>query len=253
MTHIVVTLFALALCMPPSVRAAGGIILNTLQGLDDHEPGWSGSVSGLYSASGGNTERLILAASGRVQWRGERNRWQFRSAFGYEESGGNRTANNATTHLRHNYDITDVFATVAFVQVQENEFQRIESRWLAGLGMRADVLDNDRTTFIVGATPMYELQRIEDVAGRSEHWRLSTFIIAERRLNDTFRTDFSGFYQPRFSDTADYRTVLTLTFVAEITDRLDMKLGATTETNSRPAAGVEKTDWTTFASLTVTL
>lgn len=60
----------LILLLLPAVPAAGGTILNTLQGYDDDVAGWSGGVDGLFSGSGGNTERILVSAGARLQWRG---------------------------------------------------------------------------------------------------------------------------------------------------------------------------------------
>jgi hypothetical protein len=249
-----VVLTAVLLTAPAGpAYAANGVILNTLQGLDDRERGLSGGLDGLFSGSGGNTERIILAATTRVQWRGARNRWQLRGGWGYEESGSRTTARNVTAHLRHNYDIVTALATVAFVQAQENPFQRIESRWLLGLGLRADLVDDDSGSVRVGVTPMVEVQRIEGDPERSERGRLSTFAFVERRPHERIRIDGTGFYQPLFADGRDYRTAFTLTAAVNLAGSLDLKVGGSVETSSRPAPTVERTDWSTFTSLSVRL
>jgi putative salt-induced outer membrane protein YdiY len=249
---LAVVILLLTLACADDVRAAGGIILNTLQGTDDHVPGWSGSVDGLFSGSGGNTERVIVAAGGHAQWRGDRNRCQLRGAYGYEESNNATTARNGTVHLRHNYDIIPELATVAFVQVQENEFQRIKSRWLIGAGLRYDVVDGDTGKLLVGATPMLEMERLEGETDHTARGRLSTFLFLSRKLQKKVRVDGSAFVQPLFEDFGNLRTAGTAVLVAEVTGSLDLKTGVSVETNSNPAPGVEKTDWTTFMSLGVT-
>ncbi len=237
----------LVLAVP--ARSGAGIILNTLQGFDDRTAGWSGSIEGLFSGSGGNTDKIILSAGGRIQWRGERNRWQLRTAYAYEEAGGRNTARNVTSHLRHNFDIVDALATVAFVQAQENPFQRLESRWLFGFGLRADVIDDERGSLLVGVTPMLEMERIEGAIDPISRGRLSTFLFLSRRFHEKIRIDGTGFYQPLFEDAGNYRTAGTMTIVIGLTGSLDLKSGGSIETNSSPAPGVERTDWATFTSL----
>jgi hypothetical protein len=249
---LLVALFPALLLAPGTARATGGIILNTLQGFSEGTPGWSGNVDGLYSGSGGNTERLIFAVTSGLQWRGERNRWLLRGGWGYEESNGLRTAENVIVHLRHNYDLTSSLATIAFVQVQESPFQDIASRWLLGVGLRDEIVNTDSTKVIVGATPMFEVQRLEGQE-RTEDMRLSTFLLLSRYVARRVRLDATGFYQPLFDDFRNYRTVGTLTMVIGVTGSLDFKMGGSVETNSRPAPGVERTDWSTFTSLALSL
>lgn len=248
---LLVAALGVAIAMPAA--GAGGIIINTIQGADDHAPGWSGSADALFSGSGGNTSRLILATGGHVQWRGVRNRWQLRAGYGYEESDHRTTARNGTIHLRHNYDITDALATVAFVQVQENPFQRIESRWLVGAGLRFDALDDTTTTLSIGATPMLEMERREGDHSHVARGRLSTFLAFSQRAGRKVTFRASGFVQPLFEDFGNLRTVGTATFVVDMTDRLDLKTGVSVETNSAPAPGVKDTDWSTYMSFGVNL
>lgn len=233
-----------------SARAAS-VILNTLEGSDDHAPGWSGGVNGLFSGSGGNTDHILIAVGERAQWRGARHRWQLRSSYGYEESDRRTTARNFIAHLRHNYDIVPVLATVAFVQVQENAFQKLKSRWLVGAGLRGDLVDGDRNQVRVGVTPMLEMERLEGASSHIARGRLSTFVQLSRRFNDDIRLGASGFLQPLFTDFRDYRATGVVSLVVGLTDSLGLSAGASVETDTRPPPAVEKTDWSTFTSLTV--
>lgn len=229
--------------------ARAGVILNTLQGYDDGQDGWTGGVDGLYSGSGGNTERILLSAGGRVQWRGERDRWRLQMSGGYEESARQVTARNAVLHLRHNRDIGPAWATIAFGQVQANPFQRLESRWLFGAGLRRDLTEDEHGRLALGVTPMLEIERLDGEAGHVTRGRLSVFLHAARELSATTRLDAAVFWQPLFSDLAVSRTVANITLAVEVNGHVDLKVGAAVEDNARPAAGVERMDWSTFVGL----
>ena len=231
-------------------RPAGAeVILNTLRGYGDRQPGWSGNVDGLFSASGGNTERLLIALGGKVQWHGERTRWRLQGSLGYEEVGGVEASRDIVSHLRHNYDLSPTWATVAFTQVQHNPFQRLRSRWLLGAGLRCDVYDDDRGQVAIGATPMLERERIQDEGEGILRGRLSTFVHVSRRLSEATRLDATGFWQPLFSDLGNLRAVGNLVVTVDLTGALDLKIGVAVEHNARPAAGVEPTDWSTYVGL----
>jgi len=105
----------------------------------------------------------------------------------------------------------------------------------------------------VGATPMLEWDRFVGEAERTARGRLSTFVSASRRFGQQAHVDATGFVQPLFADFHDIRTTGTAAFVVDLTDALDLKVGASVETNSRPEPGVQETDWSTFTSLSVTL
>jgi len=240
-----------ALCLLPALTAPvqGGVILNTLAGYDQREPGWSGKIDGLFSGSGGNTERIIFSAGGQVQWRGEVNRWCLQSVGAYEESAGRETARNVVVHLRHNRDLSEAWASILFAQVQHNPFQRLESRWLFGAGARVNVRDDEQGRIGIGLTPMLELERIDGEPGHHTRGRLSAFVHVAQHLNDRTRLDLTAFWQPLFSDIQAWRAVGNVALVVEINGHLDLKLGAAVEDDARAPAGVERTDWSTYAGL----
>ncbi len=231
--------------------AFGGTILNTLQATDDGDPGWSGTVDGLYSGSGGNTERIIFSAGGRVQWRGEVDRLRLQLSGGYEESAQQVTARHGVAHLRHNHDLDADWATILFVQAQANPFQRLKSRWLSGAGLRRNLIDDDEGLVAIGATPMLEVERLEGQDGHTARGRLSMFLHVARRLSDSAKLDLVGFWQPLFSDFGDARTVGNLALKVAVTGSVDLKVGLAVEDDARPPAGVKRTDWGTFAGFGV--
>ena len=245
----------LLLCLVLQLMADGpvlaGVILNTLQGYDDNEPGWSGRLDGLFSGSGGNTERIAFETGGRVQWQRERHRYRLQVSGSYQESNGVETARNVVIHLRHNREFSGRWSTVSFGQVQHNPFQRLRSRWLIGFGPRYDLASDDRGTVAVGATPMLEIERLEDEVGYVTRGRMSIFLHTNRRLGDHAKLDVVAFWQPLFSDVSASRTVGNLTLTLEVTGEVDLKVGAAVEDNARPPLGVERTDWSTFTGLGV--
>ena len=245
--HALLMLGVLAAALP----VHSGTILNTLQAGDDGGPGWSGALDGLYSGSGGNTERIIFSAGGRVQWRGDADRLRLQVSGGYEESAEQVTARNMVAHLRHNHDLDADWATILLVQVQANPFQRLKSRWLAGAGLRRDLVDDEAGLVAVGATPMLEVERLDGETGHTARGRLSMFLHLTRELNDSARLDAVGFWQPLFSDFANVRSVGNLALVVKVTGSVDLKVGLAVEDNSRPPAGVKRTDWGTFAGFGV--
>jgi putative salt-induced outer membrane protein YdiY len=229
--------------------AAASTILNTLQGYSDDGPGWSGGLDGLYAGSGGNTERILFSAGGRVQWQGERDRLRLQVSGGYEESARQVTARNAVVHLRHNRALRGRWATIVFTQLQADRFQRLKSRWLAGAGLRRDLAADERGTVSVGATPMLEVERLEGETGKTARGRLSVFLHVAWPLSDTATLDGAAFWQPLFSDLGDARAVGNVSLGVDVTGSLDLKVGAAIEDDARPPAGVARTDWKTFAGL----
>lgn len=245
-TLIAAAVLALAL-MPTTTQA--GAILNTLDGFDDSARGWNGGLKGLFSGSGGNTESIQFGVGGRVQHRSEHDRIRLQTSMAYKENDGKETERNVVVHLRHNHDLSPDWATVLFGQIQHNPFQRLQRRWLLGAGLRHDLYDDDRGQVRVGATPMLEIEILENTDGPVTRGRMSVFAHVARRLSDNTRLNLVGFWQPLFSDLADARAVGNATVTVEVTGNVDLKVGASVEHDARPPAGVERTDWETFVGL----
>jgi len=242
------TVLALALTAPV---ARASIILNTLQGYDWTEPGWSGGLDTAFSASGGNTEKVLLEGGGRIQWLGDRDRWRLQVSGSYEESQGIETARSIVAHLRQNHRLGERLATVAFAQRQHNPFQRLKSRWLLGAGLRYDVIVDEDGRLAVGATPMLEIERLEGESGHRSLGRLSTFVLVSHSLREGLRLDGVGFFQPAFADLADFRASANLALVVKVTAAVDLRVGASVEHDDSPPAGVEPTDWDTTVGFSV--
>lgn len=231
--------------------AHAGAILNTLQTAGDGAIGWSGGLDGMFSGSGGNTEKILAEAGGVVQFRTEAQRLRLQVSGGYEESQERPTARNVVAHLRHNRRLGSGWATVTFAQIQSNPFQRLSSRVLAGAGVRKRFGQDDRR-LTIGATPMVESERLEHEDGHLTRGRLSTFVVISHALTANTRITGMGFWQPLFGDLADARAIGNLALVTDLSGSVSLKVGGALEHDSRPAAGVEKTDWSSYAGLGVT-
>ncbi len=232
-----------------SQSAQSSVILNTLEGTETTEPGWSGRLDGLLSGSGGNTESFLVETGGRVQWQGARNRFRLQVTGGYQESDNIETARNVVVHLRHNRELSGPWSTVSFLQVQHNPFQRLDSRWLAGVGPRYDITRDDNGVLALGAIPMLEVERRKGEEGHVSRGRLSVFLHVARRLSSNTKLEAVAFWQPLFSDVSASRTVGNLTLTVEVSGEVDLKVGVAIEDNARPPVGVERTDWSTFMGL----
>ncbi|MBD3220614.1 DUF481 domain-containing protein [bacterium] len=229
-----------------------GTILNAL-GSGPLAPGWSGGLNGRWTASGGNTEKVLLDTGARVQWRGARDRLRWQVSGSYEESDNAVKARELVTHLRHNRDLGGRWATVAFAQLQSDAFQDLTSRWLLGAGARLDVVSDDRGRLAVGATPMLELERLDGEDAHTARGRLSTFVSLTHTLSETARLAAVGFWQPLFADPGDMRATADVTLAVDVTGRVDVELGASMQYDSEPPPGVDGTDWSTYAGFGIDL
>ena len=239
-----------AVAVTASVAAgARGAIVNSLRGWSEDEQGWSGAVAGSYGASGGNTPQSTFEGSGRVQLRSDANVWRLIGSGKRTTVHGVETARSTLGHLRHNYLLSDRWATLAFLQHQRNPFQRLDSRFLLGIGGRWQAVKGTSTLIYIGAGHMFEQERIQDEEGYTKAQRFSGFVSLETRLNENVVVDFLVFYQPLWSDFQDWRMYGEVALEVELTGSLSLFTGYKREHNSTPPEGVEQTDWDTKTGL----
>lgn len=241
---------ALALLAALAAPAAAGVILDTLAGSGPAEPGWSGALEGGFEATGGNTELWTLNAGGRVLHRGGRDLWRLQGQIERTETDGVESSRAVVGHLRHNHALAgSALHSIGFVQIQHNPFQRLESRWLTGAGLRWDLRADDDGRLSLGATHMVEVERIEGVDGSDTDHRLSAFLHVGRRLSPTAKLTGVVFVQPLWRDFSDRRAMGKLTLEVSLTESLTLQVGGNVEYDARPPAGVETTDWRTVTGL----
>ncbi len=222
-------------------------IVNSLSGFAE-TPGWTGGVDGSFGARGGNTEQTSLSSNARLQWRGQRESWRLIGSARRTSNGGNETARSLLGHLRHNHRLSARWHTLAFVQLQENPFQRLESRFLAGAGLRWDVARGEKRRFSLGAAHMAEREKIEKVAANSRE-RASLFFTLSWELREGVRIAGLAFFQPVWSEPEDWRTLGELDLDVALGGGLSLFSGGELEGDSRPPVGVEKVDWSTRTGL----
>ena len=218
-------------------------IVNSLTGFDEKEHGWSGILGGSYGAEGGNTEQTSLATDARLQWRGERELWRLIGSAKRTSSGGAETARSVLGHLRHNHTLSNRWSTLSFLQAQTNPFQRLESRFLAGVGLRWDVWKGPRKRLAVGAAHMVEREKIEGPTVALYKQRLSLFVSTGFQLREGVTFTALTFFQPRWSELEDWRLMLNGGLDVKVAANVSLFTTLEMEGDSRPPAGVEKIDW----------
>jgi putative salt-induced outer membrane protein YdiY len=227
-------------------------ILNTLRGFGDEAPGWSGDLGTFFSASGGNTEKTALTGAGSVQLLTGRQRWRLMADGTLERTDGDDTERNSVVHLRQNVQLNDPFATIAFAQHQYDRFQRLESRFLLGAGMRWDAVRAEHVHVSVGASPMLEVEKEEgtDALARG---RMSTFLSVLGNVDERTSVDVIAFVQPAMAELADTRAVATASLRVKMGGGIALQVSSRVQYDAEPAPDVKDTDWKVQTGLTWSL
>ena len=233
----------LAVLLLLAVSPCEAAIVNSLSGFAEKDPGWSGTLGGSFGARGGNTEQSTLAADTRLQWQGDGETWRLIGSAKRTSSGGVETARALLGHLRHNHSLSDQWSTLAFLQAQENPFQRLASRLLVGVGLRWDALAGDDARLALGAAHMMEREKIEDEVDTGTNQRLSLFLTTALRLREGVGFQALAFFQPSWSAPEDHRLMLNVDLDVKLAANISLFTGFELEGDSRPPDEVDKYDW----------
>lgn len=243
--HFLPLVFCLSTLLVVGTSPCQAGIVNTLRISSSDQAGWSGGLSGSHSAEGGNSRVTKLAFSSLVQYRQGDDLLRLIGSGKRSSSEGVESGRAFMGHLRHNRRLGGPWSTLAFVQWQENPFQRLKSRRLLGLGGRCDLLAREGLDLALGGAFMWEREQIEDGPGATTDQRLSFFLSLVYRVSSRVSLDGLAFFQPAVSELADHRVFAQGDLKVEITGALSLFTGFQVEKDSRPAAGVARTDWET--------
>jgi len=218
-------------------------IINTLRGFDDDAPGWAGQVEGAVALADGNSDYVEFGFAARAQHRSARQRWRFIGHLLDRSSEGVTIAENRMAHIRHNYHFVPRVSSVTFLQGQHDRFRRLETRILAGIGARADLVQSDGFDAALSAAYMWETEQLtDDDMGFTTDHRASCFLSLLGKPSPTLKVDVSAFYQPLLRDFRDARASVSASVRADIVGGLYLLMNYALVHDSNPPVGVEETD-----------
>ena len=204
---------------------------------------YTGSVTLGGSLNKGNTDKASLNSAARFQARGKRQRVFFEGKYNYGESDGVKDEENWLFRGKYDFFVTKKFYTYAQTLLESDDFQDLNLRSTAGVGVGYQILDTDRTKLSAEAGPSYvneDYDEAKDNRYAAARWSVRfEFDIVPERIK-LFHLD-EGFYSLEESDTwfvlteQGVRFTLVENFFANF--EFDYKY------NNSPAPGNKKSDY----------
>jgi hypothetical protein len=204
--------------------------------------GYLGQSTLQFAGQQGNTDKFTSQASTMGVYRLDVNEWLYTASYKYGTSANVKDTNNGSGHVRHTWNYQEALAYEAFVQSAFDEFKKLNSQNYAGGNLRFRLHHSEDNRLYAGVGTFYE---VEDFEGQSEDvkgFRGNLYISHVGRLNETVTSSTVIYYQPKFSDIANYR----LRFMTGLDVRLTMSLSLDIDFNlvndSGLPEGVKQTD-----------
>lgn len=176
------------------------------------ETGFSGEARLNIAARTGNVEVVELGAEGRVDYLTENVRWFLIGRGDLGWNGGERYANEALLHLRHERRLRPTLRVEAFTQVNYDKSRLLLFRGLAGAGLRIGLVRASTVRVWLGTAYMLEHERIDVPAGAvhptevTAH-RLSSYLSTSLGLGGRASVVSTVYVQPRIGELGDTRVL----------------------------------------------
>lgn len=155
----------------------------------------------------------------------------------FVKAGDQGFVNEGFQHLRYNNKMNDWLTFELFGQVQYNEEARIKLRALAGSGLRFRILHKDDQRAYLGVTYMFEYDEESEAEIIHNDSRLSTYLSFSLKPADFVTLSSTSYYQPLFTEFADFRLSSKTSAIFAFNDRLSFRSTLTITYDSRAAVG----------------
>ncbi len=179
----------------------------------------------------------------------------------YAEYSGKATIAKAFGHARYNYRVLAWLFGEAFLQIEENQFQRLALREVDGIGLRFGLVQRKDVQLYYGTAWMLDYEKLSDTDAPlgpivGPHWyaqRWSNYLAAGWKMNDRARLSDAFYVQPRWNGFSDFRLLNDASFAMDIDKRFSAKIECQVHYNSAPPSSVLPLDVDTLTSLVLTL
>jgi putative salt-induced outer membrane protein YdiY len=206
------------------------------------------SVSLLASGASGNTNTSTIDTDALGLWQHGADTEYLQLQYAFGRSEGQTNTDRAFAHLRHRTDIGSGWGVEGFVQTGRDRFARMAQRSLIGGAVRRTLFEETgKSAGYLGLGAFYERELLNAMSGTTDQldtrlWRVDSYLILKRQINDQLHFSSTTYYQPAISDMADYRLLEQALLRVKLGERLDLKMSLEITFDSRPAQTVQKRD-----------
>lgn len=139
---------------------------------------WYGALKGAFHLSKVKDQSLLVHGESQVQYKYHRNIWLLLLNSNFLRAGDRNFVNSTFGHLRYNYKIRTPLSWEAYIQQQTNKLLLIQSRSLAGTGLRQRIFINkgQNSRLYLGVAYLYERNLYTDDFGRKNWHRISNYV-----------------------------------------------------------------------------
>jgi putative salt-induced outer membrane protein YdiY len=223
------------------------------------EDGVSGEIRASFEWRTGNVELLKLAAGSLFVFRRCDHAVVWSSELEIGENAGASYVFKAFSHLRYQYQASDLVTWEVFGQIAHDRFKRLTLRGLVGTGPRWSLLATEGAQIALGTAYMFEHEEysvddaLADSGTSTDHHRLSTYLNGRFALDERIGFIATVFYQPRFDAWADdWRLLAEVQLAITIAQKLALTIAFSAAYDDETPDDVDGLDTTTLVGISWT-
>ncbi|MEI6408257.1 MAG: DUF481 domain-containing protein [Bacteroidota bacterium] len=169
---------------------------------------WYGAINAAFDATKVQESTSDFHADVKIQYKKKRNIFLLLLNSEVLRAGDQDFVNTAFAHLRYNYKMTPKLSLECYVQQQSNRLLLMQSRSLAGIGLRRRIFTNDLKflRLYLGSAYLFENNVFTENYG-SKNWnRISNYLSFTLR-SDKYKTVLNSttYWQPAIGMIKNYR------------------------------------------------
>jgi len=206
--------------------------------------GWQGQIELGGTLNSGNTREKAVATALAVKREADRWKHAAKLTFDFTQSGGVTTKQRLFAAYQLDYKFSDRAYALGVADYEDDSFSGFSNRINLGAGFGYKVLASERYQWNLEAGPGL---RLDNIAGGGR----DTLVVGRMASRFSWEISDSALFSHDASALIDGGALLesTAALTLKINAALSGKLSYNTRYNTRPPAGIRKTDTTTRASI----
>jgi Protein of unknown function, DUF481 len=207
----------------------------------------------------GNTDFQYFGSNSRINyaWTSDNSTFLILNG-GFGRKNGNTFFSQALFHLRHVRAITDNLKLELFTQYDNNKSLLLTDRYIAGGGVRSQILNFDRLTSHTGLSvfaerEVYDLPENALHAQKTHGFRFNSYLTFNLKLKEDMIFLSVTYLQPDIKKLDDLRVLSNNALNIKVSKSLSINIKTDVRYDSRPADGIKKYDFVSKIGLAISI
>jgi len=219
----------------------GFLNIESLRQSKNYTEKFKGSSQIGVSDSNGNVNKTILNFSSLNMINLGKSNYILLGSYSYGKSSGSEDVNDGHLHFRYTRKLTKSLYTELFQQTEFDKFQDLNARYLFGAGLRQRLFEKTKHSVFLGAGAFYEKEELQDSPNQNNP-RGNIYLSYVFSNPDEYSASIVTYFQPNTEHFSDQRVRLNLGLETYFGKNFVQQWEYSLSRDSRPPAGVRRTD-----------